>query len=136
MVLVAAGRGGTRERQMQAMRTLEWLGLSRFTAAVMYVEQVVFGLPEEEMLCRPDVEAGRYLLDEIMRSGNFGKYDTRLQRAHSGGNVRLYLHNVGRLMNMIRFYPSEVLWAPLWKVGHWMWRRAKGEGILGCVRET
>ena len=86
--------------------------------------------------CRPDVEAGRYLLDEIMRSGNFGKYDTRLQRAHSGGNVRLYLHNVGRLMNMIRFYPSEVLWAPLWKVGHWMWRRAKGEGILGCVRET
>ena len=46
MVLVAAGRGGTRERQMQAMRTLEWLGLSRFTAAVMYVEQVVFGLPE------------------------------------------------------------------------------------------
>ena len=50
MILVAAGRVGTREHQMQAMRTLEWFGLSRFTAAVMYVEQVVFGLPEEDML--------------------------------------------------------------------------------------
>ena len=126
MVLIAAGRGGTKDCQQQAMRTLAWLGLSRFTAAVMYVEQVVLGLSGGNMLCKPDKEAGRYLLDEIMRSGNFGWYDMRLQEVHSGGNVRLYLHHVGRLMTMIEYYPSEVLWAPFWKVGHWLWRKMKG----------
>ncbi len=109
-----------------ANRWLRELGLLRFAGAVMYVEREVFGLQEENMICEPDEKAGRFLLDEIMRAGNFGQYDTRIRDAHSGGSVMLYIKNVKRLFCMVRFYPSEVLWAPFWKVGHFVWRKAKG----------
>ena len=106
--------------------TLKVLGLSRFAAAVMYVERQVFGLPKDLMICEPDEKAGRFLLEEIMRAGNFGQHDSRVRKAHSGNLVKLYVHNVCRLPGMIRQYPSEVLWAPFWKVGHYLWRKVKG----------
>ena len=109
-----------------ANRWLRELGLLRFAGAVMYVEREVFGLQKENMICEPDEKAGRFLLDEIMRAGNFGQYDHRIRDAHSGGSVMLYMKNVKRLFGMVRFYPSEVLWAPFWKVGHFVWRKAKG----------
>ena len=107
-------------------RWLRELGLLRFAGAVMYVEREVFGLQKENMICEPDEKAGRFLLDEIMRAGNFGQYDPRIRDAHSGGSVMLYMKNVKRLFSMVMFYPSEVLWAPFWKVGHFVWRKAKG----------
>ena len=107
-------------------RWLRELGLLRFAGAVMYVEREVFGLQREYMICEPDEKAGRFLLDEIMRAGNFGQYDPRIRDAHSGGSVMLYMKNVKRLFGMVRFYPTEVLWAPFWKMGHFVWRKAKG----------
>ncbi len=107
-------------------RWLRELGLLRFAGAVMYVEREVFGLQKENMICEPDEKAGRFLLDEIMRAGNFGQYDPRIRDAHSGGSVMLYMKNVKRLFSMVRFYPSEVLWAPFWKIGHCLWRKCKG----------
>lgn len=104
---------------------LKDMGLLRFAGAVMYVECEVFGLKKEYMICEPDKKAGRFLLDEIMRAGNFGQYDPRIRDADSGGLVKLYLKNVKRLFGMVRLYPSEVLWAPFWKVWHWSWRKMK-----------
>lgn len=105
---------------------LKELGLLRFAGAVMYVEREVFGLEAPYMICPPDEKAGRFLLDEIMRAGNFGQYDPRIRDAHSGGLLKLYLKNINRIFSMVRFYPSEVLWAPFWKIGHFVWRKVKG----------
>ena len=102
------------------------LGLLRFAGAVMYVEREVFGLQKEYMICEPDEKAGRFLLDEIMRAGNFGQYDPRIRDAHAGSDIALYCKNIKSLFSMVRFYPSEVLWAPFWKVGHFIWRKVKG----------
>ena len=41
----------------------------------MYVEQVAFGLPSEYLMCPPDRKGGEILLNDILRGGNFGKYD-------------------------------------------------------------
>ena len=113
-------------RNTNANIALREMGLLRFAGAVMYVEREVFGLREEYMLCEPDEKAGQYLLDEIMRAGNFGQYDPRNREAHSGGSMMLYIKNVKRIFGMVRYYPSEVLWAPFWKVGHFVWRKVKG----------
>ena len=113
-------------RNANANKALREMGLLRFAAAVMYVEREVFGLQKEYMLCEPDEKAGQYLLDEIMRAGNFGQYDPRIRDAHSGGSMMLYIKNVKRISDMVRYYPSEVLWAPFWKIGHFVWRKAKG----------
>ena len=113
-------------RNANANKALREMGLLRFAAAVMYVEREVFGLQKEYMLCEPDEKAGRFLLDEIMRAGNFGQYDSRIRDAHSGGSLMLFMKNVKRISGMVRYYPSEVLWAPFWKVGHFVWRKVKG----------
>lgn len=113
-------------RNANAIKALREMGLLRFAAAVMYDEREVFGLQKEYMLCEPDEKAGQNLLDEIMRAGNFGQYDPRIRKAHSGGSMMLYIRNVKRLYGMVRYYPSEVLWAPFWKVGHFVWRKVKG----------
>lgn len=109
-----------------AHKALREMGLLRFAGAVMYVEREVFGLQKEYMIREPDEKAGRFLLDEIMRAGNFGQYDPRIRDAHSAGMLKLYIKNVKRISDMVRYYPSEVLWAPFWKVGHFVWRKVKG----------
>ena len=114
------------KRNANVIKALREMGLLRFAAAVMYVEREVFGLQKEYMLCEPDEKAGRFLLDEIMRAGNFGQYDSRIRDAHSGGSLMLFMKNVKRISGMVRYYPSEVLWAPFWKVGHFVWRKVKG----------
>lgn len=113
-------------RNANANKALREMGLLRFAAAVMYVEREVFGLQKEYMLCEPDEMAGQYLLDEILRAGNFGQYDSRIREAHSAGMLKLYIKNVKRVFGMVRYYPSEVLWAPFWKVGHFVWRKVNG----------
>ena len=128
MVLRAVSKLGDDKFKLResAMKILDWFGLKRFAGAVMYVEQQVFGMKDDMLLCSPDIKAGRFLLNEIMRAGNFGKYDERVVKAHKGGTLSTYLGNVKRLSHMMKFFPSEVLWAPFWKVGHYAWRKAKG----------
>jgi len=58
---------------MDALRhEMKWLGLWNFAKAVMYVLHEVFGLPEDKMVAPIDEKEGKFLLDEIMRGGNFG----------------------------------------------------------------
>lgn len=113
-------------RNANANKALREMGLLRFAGAVMYVEREVFGLQKEYMICEPDEKTGRFLLDEIIHAGNFGQYDSRIHEAHSGGIVKLYMKNAKRIFGMVRYYPSEVLWAPFWKIWHFVWRKAKG----------
>ena len=99
---------------------LKWLGLWKFAGAVMYVLREVMGLDEKRMICAPDERRGRLLLEEIMAGGNFGHYDTR----NHFGQGALW-HNIQRFRRdwrMLRFYPSEALSEPLFRVCHFLWR--------------
>ena len=99
---------------------LKWLGLWEFAGAVMYVLREVMGLDEKRMICAPNERRGRLLLEEIMAGGNFGHYDTR----NHFGQGALW-HNIQRFRRdwrMLRFYPSEALSEPLFRVCHFLWR--------------
>lgn len=61
------------EARQQVVRRIEDFKMMRFARATMYVMREVFGLEEEYLLVAPDEKAGRFLLDEIMQAGNFGK---------------------------------------------------------------
>ncbi len=116
----------TEEERQWAYDKLKWLGLEKFAGVVMYVEKEVFRIADANLLCKPEKEAGECLLEEIIRGGNFGHYDQEYQKRHSRNIVYLYVMNVKRLFKMFRFYPSEVLWAPVWKPSHYLWRVMKG----------
>ena len=115
-------QGFTEVEREETLRTLRSLGMMRFTRAVMWVLQEVYGMPDRYLLTSPDEEEGEFLLDEIMLAGNFGKYDERMQRAEGEGTFRWGLRKVIRNFRFVRSYPSEVLWSPLFKVWHLFWR--------------
>ncbi len=109
-----------------AFKTLKGLNLRKFTGAIMYVLQQVFTLDGEWLLCAPDQKEGVFLLDEIMRGGNFGQYDDRNKWYEVDQRLKRGLFNAKRNMRYLSHYPSEVLWIPVWKLWHWCWRKWKG----------
>ena len=113
-------QGFSEEEKMNDERLLKRFGLYPVAAAVMYVLREIFGLPENKMLVPADERRGKFLLEEIMLAGNFGKYDKRLE-----GKRSAFDKNVSRLKRDIRFlryFPSECLWEPVFRIYHFFWR--------------
>ena len=104
---------------------LNRLGLMKFAGALMYVLNEVFGLDRQQMICPPDEMEGKFLLSEIMQGGNFGKYDERNGERKKNRIARGFA-TMKRNMRYISSYPSEILWAPVWKMWHWCWRKKHG----------
>ena len=116
----------TDEERKWAYGKLKWLGLGKVTSAVMFVMKEVFLMDDKYLLCNPSEKTGKYLLEEILAGGNFGKFGEQYESAHSGSSFNLYLKNLKRLGKVYSLCPSEVLWAPIWKPSHWLWRKWKG----------
>jgi len=92
----------------RAFGILRSLGMKRFAGALMWVMQRVFALEDEFLMCPPGAADGEFLLREVLISGNFGRSDHRYV-LNSVGKMR-------RLLHFVRSYPSEVLWAPVFKL--------------------
>lgn len=111
------------ECKSKGLQTIEMFGMERFAKGVMWIMQGVFGLDEQYLLCEPNEKEGRYILAQVMVGGNFGHHDERLKtckKQGKNGAVRKILrHN----LHLLTHYPSEVIWAPVWIVYHWCWKR-------------
>lgn len=103
-------------------RDLKWLGLWKFTGAVMYVLHEVFGLEEEKMIAPMNEKEGEFLLDEIMREGNFGQYDDSLGDKKGEGKVHRYFRMSLRNMRFVKHYPSEAICEPLFRTWFFFWK--------------
>lgn len=116
------------EQKNEALNLLKQLKLSKFVSASMGIMKEEFDLEDEFMLCDPDKDAGRFLLDEIMQAGNFGKHDKRLDDGrYKTSRVGLMWSWMKHSLRLIKHYPSDVLWTPigilrisLWR--HWYYR--------------
>lgn len=112
----------SREEVMDTVRSLH---LGRFAAALMHVQKEVFLLPDECLLCEPDPVLGAFFLDEVMRAGNFGRYDPRnVHDSHESLLSRAW-RKISRLVKLFRFCPEEVLSAPVFKTWQRLWRRIR-----------
>ena len=78
------------------------------------------------MICEPNEREGRKLLEEIMKGGNFGQYDTREAKLKKGGMVKHGIWKLKRVMRLVRSYPEEALWEPVFRVYHLGWRKING----------
>ena len=108
------------------LQTMKSLGLMKFAGAMMYVLQEVFGMKRDELLSEPDVEEGRYLLNEIMTGGNFGHYDNRVKVAANESKMTRYLRQTKRNMHQLTHYPTEAFFSPWWRAKIWVWRKKNG----------
>lgn len=108
-----------RDKSLEVRETLRSLGMMKFAGAMMWVMKDVFGMSAECLICKPDEKEGRFLLDEIVQMGNFGKTDKRYK---GDKKVKRFAKHWAHLL---MHYPSEVIWSPIWIVYHWFWRRNK-----------
>ena len=105
----------------------DWLkqfGMWKFARGVMWVLQEAFGLEKEYMLGEPLESEGRFILSEVMAGGNFGHHDKRLS-SDKRGKLQTVKKVVKHNAHLMRHYPAEIIWPPLWFVWHkwWKWSR-------------
>ena len=117
----AEGMGIVVKSNEEIMQTLSRFGMRKFTGAVMWVLAQVFAIPNEYLICKPNEKEGKFLLNEIMMAGNFGKYDERIN--HNGGQFSHAIEKTKHNLRLLTHYPEEVLWEPFFRVYHWIWRR-------------
>ena len=106
----------------EVMSVLQSFGMEKFASAVMFVLFEVFDMLPHYYICEPNKKEGRKLLAEIMRGGNFGQYDTRDAELKRGGMVKHGVWKLKRVMRLVRSYPEEALWEPVFRVYHLIWR--------------
>lgn len=107
----------------EIIKTLDRFGMKRLASAMMYVLQKVFAMPDDYLLCQPNEKEGRFLLNEIMMAGNFGRYDERID--HNGGTIKHAWEKTKHNMRLLEHYPEEVMWEPVFRIYHFLWRKLK-----------
>ena len=108
----------------ETARMMKHLHMERFSSALMYVLQEVFGLQEDRMIMSPDTQEGQFLLSEILQAGNFGHTDERNHlKLDKWGN---FWQKTFRNWRFISHYHREVLWNPWYRLTQFAWRKYKG----------
>ena len=105
---------------------LKYLGLWKFAQAVMFVMKEVFGLSEDRMIAPMDEKEGSFLLDEIMRGGNFGQYDDRMGSKVGESKIHRYFRMNLRNLRFVKHYPTEALSEPLFRTWFAVWKKIHG----------
>ena len=88
--------------------------------AIMYIMQEVFGMPASRLIVPPNEMCGKFVLNEVLEAGNFGKHDVRNRfgRSKLGHN----LQRVYRDMRLVRYFPAEAMSEPIFRTWHFFWR--------------
>ena len=99
---------------------LKELGLWKFAGGIMYIMQEVFGMPASRLIVPPNEKYGKFVLNEVLEAGNFGRHDARNRfgRSQLGHN----LQRVYRDIRLVRYFPGEALCEPLFRTWHFFWR--------------
>ena len=99
---------------------LKELGLWKFAGGIMYIMQEVFGMPASRLIIPPNEKYGKFVLNEVLEAGNFGRHDARNRfgRSQLGHN----LQRVYRDIRLVRYFPAEALCEPLFRTWHFFWR--------------
>lgn len=103
----------------RVQKELKELGLLKFAEGIMYIMQEVFGMPASRLIVPPNEKYGKFVLNEVLEAGNFGKHDerNRFGRSKLGHNLqRVYLD-----IRLVRYYPAEALSEPFFRTWHFFW---------------
>ena len=101
-------------------KELKELGLWKFAGGIMYIMQEVFGMHASRLIVPPNEKYGKFVLNEVLEAGNFGRHDARNRfgRSQLGHNLQRVYRNI----RLVRYFPAEALCEPLFRVWHFFWR--------------
>ena len=104
----------------RVQKELKELGLWKFAGGIMYIMQEVFGMPASRLIVPPNEKYGKFVLNEVLEAGNFGRHDARNRfgRSQLGHN----LQRIYRDIRLVKFFSAEALCEPLFRTWHFFWR--------------
>lgn len=113
---------GAVETHSNVRDILQKVKLTSFTRGLMWIMKDVFGMKDEYLICPPDENEGRFLLSEIMKAGNFGQGDDRVGNWAEMNRWQRLTWGTNWAFRLIRHYPREVMWHPIYRVSQYVWR--------------
>lgn len=111
----------TQRKDVDWNHLLGHLGLRGIARAIMWILTEKLGMDSSFAVIKPDERRGRFVLNEILLSGNFGHFDQRnahLKETQVGRNVERFLRD----LRLVRYFPSEALSEPFFRLWHAWWR--------------
>ena len=117
--LLKARNNDVRCKREDVRDTLKYLNLYNFAGAVMYIMKEVLGLDEKYLIVPVDERRGKTLLNEILKGGNFGHYSGLAQN----NAAKKYFQKTWRNMQLVKEYPAEALFEPVFRTWHFFWRQ-------------
>ena len=113
----------------RVQKELKELGLWKFAGGIMYIMQEVFGMSASRLIVPPNEKYGKFVLNEVLEAGNFGRHDARNRfgRSQLGHN----LQRVYRDIRLVKYFPAEAMSEPLFRTWHFFWRVKHRRQSLG-----
>ena len=124
--LVQAEKALSQEEKYEVVRVVKSIGLERMACALIWILSEHFGLPKSCQLWEPNKDDGEFLLEEILRTGNFGHGDKILSKTNKKGNVKSLLHVLKHNWALSRFDRTDCFWGPVSRLFYFIWRKRKG----------
>ena len=116
----------TQEQRTLAFRVLKSFRMGSFVGGIMWILLYCFGIKKEYLLGSVNKRHGEFLLSEILTAGNFGQFYPRTKRIDVQKRFKRGFAQLEKNLRFAKYYPSEVLWSPFWKLWHWCWRERRG----------
>ncbi len=108
--------------KQKLLKAVNEFGMERFARGLMWILADVFGMSGNLMIWKPDEKEGRFVLDDILQSGNFGMADKRDNKFPNRRASKL-AEAVRRSRHLVTHYHDEALWTPIYYVWHFCWKR-------------
>ena len=118
-------QGFTEEERRDSAKWIKKLGMKRFAEGLMWVLQQYFGLEKQYMLFEPNEKEGRFIIQEVLQTGNMGHCETR-NWGSLETPVSRFFYNLRRDMYFATHYPHEALWKPFFSLCVYAWRLSLG----------
>lgn len=118
-------QGFTEEERKDSVYWIKQLGMKRFAEGLMWVFQKLFGMEEQYFLFEPNEKEGKFIIEEVLQTGNMGHSETR-----NWGSLKTpvsrFFYNMRRDLYFATHYPHEALWQPFFSLWLYIWRLSKG----------
>lgn len=118
-------QGFTEIEKDESVKWIKKLGMYRFASGLMWLMQYAFGMEDKYLLMEPNETEGRFILQEVMMTGNMGHGDTRNWGSQETAFKR-FVHNLRRDGHLISHYPQEIIFQPFFSLWLYFWRLSKG----------
>lgn len=89
-------------------KALKRLGMLPFAQGVMWIQSALLNVPKSCLYTQADEKEGRYLLNEILQSGNFGQASTT--GINNKTKWQRFAKKAKHNLSFVKKYPAEVLW--------------------------